>query len=115
LWEELGIEPEAETTTLYHQIRTATTTSPALPTSATPFLGRETELADIRAALADPNCRLLSLVGPGGIGKTRLALQAAGEQAHYFLHGVSWVALASIHAPELLDLFARPRTFTGAG
>src|SRR4051812_46190491 len=50
-----------------------------LPTSATPFIGRTEELADIAALLGDPACRLLTLLGPGGIGKTRLALEAARQ------------------------------------
>src|SRR5690348_4250897 len=46
-----------------------------LPTQLTPFIGRSDELTQIAERLADPNCRLLTLVGAGGIGKTRLALQ----------------------------------------
>lgn len=49
----------------------------ALPTPITPFIGREHELLQIHTLLNDPGCRLLTLVGPGGIGKTRLALAAA--------------------------------------
>ena len=48
-----------------------------LPPQAIPFIGRQQEIADIIGRLQDPACRLLTLVGPGGIGKTRLALQAA--------------------------------------
>lgn len=48
-----------------------------LPTQTTPFIGRAQELADILRRLDDPACRLLTLIGPGGIGKTRLALEAA--------------------------------------
>ena len=53
--------------------------------SASPFVGRHDELAQIAALLADPACRLLTLVGPGGIGKTRLALEAAQQlsDAHF--------------------------------
>lgn len=55
-----------------------TVTAPAaLPTPITPFIGREHELLQIHTLLNDPGCRLLTLVGPGGIGKTRLALAAA--------------------------------------
>lgn len=48
-----------------------------LPVPPTPFIGRETELAHIAELLSDPLCRLLTIVGPGGIGKTRLALETA--------------------------------------
>ena len=52
-----------------------------LPVPPTPFVGREAEVAAVRARLLDPAVRLLTLTGPGGVGKTRLALQAAGEVA----------------------------------
>ena len=48
-----------------------------LPPQLTPFIGRVEEVAEIKCLLADPACRLLTLVGPGGIGKTRLAIEAA--------------------------------------
>jgi predicted ATPase/DNA-binding SARP family transcriptional activator len=48
-----------------------------LPQSLTPFIGRETELAELASFLANPDCRLVTLVGPGGSGKTRLAIEAA--------------------------------------
>jgi len=48
-----------------------------LPAQATPFIGRRRELAEVRARLEDPACRLLTLLGPGGVGKTRLALRVA--------------------------------------
>ena len=60
-----------------------------LPVQSTPIIGRESELAQIDERLSDPDCRLLSLVGPGGIGKTRLALEAAHEHSANFAHG--WV------------------------
>src|SRR5690349_1374198 len=50
-----------------------------LPHQSTPFLGRQDELAQISRLLSDRDCRLLTLVGPGGIGKTRLALEAARQ------------------------------------
>src|SRR5260221_10898207 len=50
-----------------------------LPHQPTPFIGRDKELTAIARRLQDPNCRLLTVVGPGGIGKTRLALQAAEQ------------------------------------
>ena len=73
-----------------------------LPTQPTPFVGREEELAAIARHLEDPACRLLSLVGPGGIGKTRLALQAAREKVGRFEHGVRFVPLAPLMSADLL-------------
>lgn len=73
-----------------------------LPLQSTPFVGRETELEQIAERQTDPACRLLTLVGPGGIGKSRLALQAATEQRDKFPHGVYFVSLASVGLPDLI-------------
>jgi predicted ATPase/class 3 adenylate cyclase len=67
-----------------------------LPIPATPFLGRERELADVRELLARDEARLLTLMGAGGSGKTRLALHAAGEAADAYPDGVWWVPLAPL-------------------
>jgi predicted ATPase/DNA-binding SARP family transcriptional activator len=111
---ELGIEPEEGTTALYHSIRDggelpADTSLPPhnLPAPYTPFVGRETELAEIGARLRDRNCRLLTLVGPGGSGKTRLALEAAtdvlyADQGCGFTHGVYFVSFAPLQSPEAI-------------
>ncbi|HEY8646695.1 MAG TPA: adenylate/guanylate cyclase domain-containing protein [Gaiellaceae bacterium] len=71
-----------------------------LPIPATPFLGREHELAEVRGLLED--ARLLTLTGPGGTGKTRLAQQAAAEVADRYPEGVFWVPLAPLSDPELV-------------
>lgn len=96
---ELGVSPSAETTALYERISAAGETPPHhLPAQPTPFIGREEELAQIAGCLQNPECRLLTLVGAGGMGKTRLALQAA-ERAHrqgLFLHGVFYVPLVGV-------------------
>ncbi len=83
LAEELQTAPTAETERLAERIRalagvSAGAAAPArhnLPAQTTPFIGRERELEDVCRLLADPSCRLVCLLGPGGIGKTRLALQ----------------------------------------
>jgi transcriptional regulator with XRE-family HTH domain len=68
-----------------------------LPQQWTPFVGRENELAKIRELLQNTSrCRLLTLVGPGGIGKTRLAIEAAGTLLENFVDGVIFVPLAGI-------------------
>jgi predicted ATPase/DNA-binding CsgD family transcriptional regulator len=69
---------------------------------STPFFGRDRELEQIAGLLTRPSCRLLTLVGAGGIGKTRLALQVATCQQTHFGDGVVLVALASIDSPEFL-------------
>ncbi len=120
LAEELGMAPEAATVALYESIRAgvepdaagmypppvhhllpAVTVQRTLPTPTTPFVGREDEVARILTHLHSPSCRMVTIVGPGGAGKTRLALQvaqqiAAPEEAEPpFPHGVVFVALSA--------------------
>jgi predicted ATPase/class 3 adenylate cyclase len=73
-----------------------------LPVPATPFLGREQELAEVIELLASGDARMLTLTGPGGIGKTRLALQAAAEASDAFPDGIWWVPLAPLRDPKLV-------------
>jgi predicted ATPase/DNA-binding XRE family transcriptional regulator len=80
----------------------ASTTSHNLPPHATPFLGREPELIQIAERLADPNCRLLTIIGLGGTGKTRLAVQAAANRLDDFEDGVYFVSLAPVGSAALI-------------
>src|SRR3954453_18934738 len=73
-----------------------------LPAPRTTFVGRADELASIEGMLDEPDCRLLTLVGPGGVGKTRLALEAAARRIDRYQHGVHFVPLVGVPAPDLL-------------
>ncbi len=73
-----------------------------LPTPPTPLVGRAAEIERIGEMLAGADCRLLTLTGPGGIGKTRLAIAAADRLAPHFADGVCFVSLAAVSAPEAI-------------
>ncbi|MCP4416704.1 MAG: AAA family ATPase, partial [Chloroflexi bacterium] len=104
---ELGIEPDEETIKLYEQIKDnkvaeatwtpvpLNTQSPKhnLPTAVTIFIGREDELARIEQWLGESNGRLLTIIGPGGMGKTRLAQEAARATVGQFIDGVWAISL----------------------
>lgn len=153
LAEELGAEPETETTTLYRRIQAGeiskrqdqkvtstnvlrttsqapTTATPAsaaslshalpavrVPSPSAPLVNRTDELAQIGDFLNHPTYRLMTLTGPGGIGKTRLAIEAAwriaeaakagpdeahGRDSPKFSHGIFFIALDSLSSPEFL-------------
>ncbi len=98
---ELAVEPEAETTRLYERLRAAQKLT-HLPSETTPFVGRGDELTELDRRLRDANCHLITIVGLGGMGKTRLALRAAHRNAQRRLHGAVLVNLASVRT---LDSF----------
>jgi DNA-binding SARP family transcriptional activator len=112
LAEELGVAPEEETTVLYERIQCGEALTDAHPlrdpsnlaahTPLTPLIGRETELTQIADRLEQRDCRLLTLVGPGGVGKTRLALQAAADLVASFPDGAYFVPLVALSGAELL-------------
>jgi predicted ATPase/class 3 adenylate cyclase len=70
-----------------------------LPAQLTPFIGREQQLRDVIGLLRHDRTRLVTLTGPGGIGKTRLGLQIAAELSDDFANGVWWVPLANVTNP----------------
>ena len=112
LEEELGVQPEPETTALYLEIESGALTFPAIepsrlhnfPAQTTRFIGRAAEIDQALTRLSEIDCRLLTLIGPGGVGKTRLAMetgQAAAERMLDFPDGVFWIPLASTTGENL--------------
>lgn len=98
---ELDVEPAPETIQLAQRLKAAEAARPGpLPIELTPFIGRETELRQIADRLSDPRCRLLTLTGPGGSGKTRLAVEAARTLAGDFINGAAFVSLAVVHTAD---------------
>ncbi|NJM07367.1 SARP family transcriptional regulator, partial [Candidatus Gracilibacteria bacterium] len=102
---ELHIEPEPATSALYETIKHSVAPAPApvakfvreaLPLPPTSLVGRKRELAELQGLLADPANRLITVTGPGGVGKTRLALHAALAVAPSFADGVFFVPLAAV-------------------
>ena len=77
-------------------------TQASLPVSATPLVGRDEDLARLRAALSGPGVRLVTLTGVGGVGKTRLSLAAAAALETAFPHGVFFVALAAVRDADVM-------------
>jgi predicted ATPase/DNA-binding SARP family transcriptional activator len=117
LAQELGIEPSGELATLYERIKAgelqpkieqptslAQPFTPAdnLPVQLTSFIGRDGEIADILEHLQNPACRLLTIVGAPGAGKTRLAVEAGAKLLGVFANGVYFVPLASVGDPRFL-------------
>ncbi|MGW8226495.1 MAG: protein kinase domain-containing protein [Anaerolineales bacterium] len=73
-----------------------------LPLQLTSFIGRSREITEISQLIREDSCRLLSLVGPGGIGKTRLAIEAASQLKETYPDGVIFISLAPISAPDFI-------------
>jgi predicted ATPase len=95
------IEDEARSTASGVRLREDEPTA-RLPVPATPFLGREAEVAEVLALLTETDARLVTLTGSGGTGKTRVALEAAARAAASFPDGVYWVPLAPLRDDTLL-------------
>lgn len=107
---ELSIQPREETQALFAIISRGGVPSLTkvvdykhnLPQSTTSFVGRRVELFQIIKWLKDPICRLVSLVGPGGCGKTRLAIEAARLALGAFPDGIFFVPLDECHSAEII-------------
>jgi predicted ATPase/DNA-binding SARP family transcriptional activator len=108
--DELGVEPSHDTKTLYEQIRRMETAHPALtrtnlPVPITSFIGRERDIETIKQLLnpsSQSGARLLTLTGPGGAGKTRLAIRVTGDLAQSAPERVCWIELAALTDPALV-------------
>jgi predicted ATPase/transcriptional regulator with XRE-family HTH domain len=86
----------------FHPAETRSLVLGNLPKALTPFIGREPELAAVGQLLQDPGCSLLTMAGPGGIGKTRLAIEAARLSQDLFPDGIWFVPLGSLNSPILI-------------
>ncbi|HET8605697.1 MAG TPA: BTAD domain-containing putative transcriptional regulator [Gaiellaceae bacterium] len=112
LADDLGVEPgpalrELERAVLRHDPaltleRRETAARPRLPAPATPLVGRRLEIAAVEAILARDGVRLVTLTGPGGAGKTRLALAVAERLAHESRDGAAFVDLSDVHDAGLI-------------
>lgn len=112
LADETGLEPEAATAALYEAIRSGAVSARAeepspmhrFPVQSTTLWGRERELLELEEMLLGPDCRLVSVLGPGGVGKTRLALALAERLAAKgaFADGLYFLPLAATPSSELL-------------
>lgn len=109
LSDELGVPPAPATVSLYNRFRALSFPPPFfLPARAASFVGRETEIAELQHILAAPDSRLLTLSGPGGIGKTRLGLEAARHISQQtpgqFIDGIAFVSLIGVNAAQWIPL-----------
>jgi DNA-binding SARP family transcriptional activator/predicted ATPase len=134
LVQELGIEPALETYNLHQRIKAGEVAPQAavapflqfetplplhnLPAPTSSFVGRETELQYLDELLKDPGCRLLTLTGPGGVGKTRLALEfcwkQAGDSRTPFKDGIYVISLATADGESFVSAIADALKLSGA-
>jgi predicted ATPase/DNA-binding SARP family transcriptional activator len=117
LTDELGVEPEAETQALNQRLLTETEASQPLmghlPATLTPLVGRQDELRELTTLVRNPSTRLVTVLGPGGCGKTRLALEVAHSLRYDFPDGVYLVSLSGLASEQsLLPAVAKALGFT---
>ncbi len=117
LWEELGLEPDAETITLVEAVKTGRYAPAAvdslsppprfrhnLPVGSTPLIGRELEMEKLSGLLLVERQRLVTILGPGGMGKTRLALALGAVLLQDLPDGVFFVDLAALNRASEIPL-----------
>ena len=113
LAQELAVDPSAETMQLWQQIKDGSfqaavsphTPTHGFPVQLTPFIGRQDEISQVLTHLANQECRLLTLIGPGGIGKTRLSIQVVQElssTSSRYRDGAYFIPLAAVSDEERL-------------
>jgi predicted ATPase/DNA-binding SARP family transcriptional activator len=112
LRDELGVEPGAETRSLASDIRAEPVARAApqaersrlgsLPAPPNPMIGRGRDVEELLDLLCNEDIRLVTVTGPGGVGKTRLALEAASLAADEFVDGTGFVSLAPVRDPALV-------------
>jgi len=112
---QMGAEPGTETRLFYQHLRREQdgTEPGSLPSSLTSIIGRRQELNELWGWLRDPGQRLICILGPGGCGKTRLALEAASKQRYHFRDGVYFVPQTALGSgSSLLAAIADRLDFT---
>ncbi len=107
--EHMDVEPSEDTKKLYLQIskgqlqiKQSALPPNNLPVPFSPFVGRSRELEALSDQLQDPGCRILTLMGPGGIGKSRLSVQLATNELKNFPDGAFWVPLAGVQTSDFV-------------
>jgi predicted ATPase/class 3 adenylate cyclase len=99
----IQIAPEGQLPSDLSPLQSILVTHPTnLPDEPTPFIGREEQIDQLATLLQQPKVRLVTLTGPGGTGKTRLALQVANTLLHSFRDGAFFVSLAPVLDPSLV-------------
>lgn len=123
LKDQLGVEPAEKTVTFFEEVRQNQSqvsfllkdfsSKTNLPNRKSLFIGREKELDEITDLLVNPACRLITLHGPGGIGKTCLAVEIARQQVGVYRDGVFFISLSAIQSSdeiisEIVDVLKIP-------
>ncbi len=116
LYSKLGVHSRTQAIRQAHDLGLLDTAKPSehrsvpavpksnLPTYSTSFVGRENEIAELTRLVEDPNVRLISIIGPGGIGKTRLCVEIARQQQDHFEDGVYFIPMLAVQSVNEIEL-----------